>query len=92
VAGLTLLVVIGGGSIATAVVNLVSARGGVVAGLLMGMVLIGWIGGELVFLTQTNIMTWLILAAGVILVALSAPYAIPELDELIGRRHQRQAA
>ena len=57
VAGLTLLVVIGGGCIAAAVVNLANARAGVVAGLIMGVVLIGWIGGELIFLTQTNIMT-----------------------------------
>jgi hypothetical protein len=92
VAGLILLVVIGGGCIATAVVNMVSARIGVVAGLLMGIVLIGWIGGELIFLTQTNIMTWLILASGAILVALSAPYAVLEMDALFGRRHQRQAA
>lgn len=92
VAGLTLLVVIGGGGIAAAVVNLVSARGGVVAGLVMGFVLIGWIGGELLFLTQTNLMTWLILAAGVILVALSAPYALPELDGRVGFGHRRQTA
>jgi hypothetical protein len=91
VAGLTLLVVIGGGCIATAVINIVSARSGFLAGLLMGIVLIGWIGGELIFLTQTNIMTWLILASGVILVALSAPYALLELRATLGRRHQRQA-
>jgi hypothetical protein len=92
VAGLTLLVLIGGGCIAAAVINIVNARAGVVAGLVMGVVLIGWIGGELLFLTQTNIMTWLILASGVILVALSAPYALPGLGARLGGRHERQAA
>lgn len=87
VAGLTLLVVIGGGCIAAAVITLAKPRAGVVAGLIMGVVLIGWIGGELVFLTQTNIMTWIILASGVILVALSAPYALPDLNAFRGRRH-----
>src|SRR5665213_3036471 len=92
VAGLTLLVFIGGGCIATAVVNIVNARTGAVAGLIMGVFLIGWIAGELIFLTQTNIMTWLILASGVILVALSAPYALPELSALVRRGHDRQMA
>lgn len=92
VAGLTLLVVIGGGCVATAVVNIVNARAGVAAGLTMGVVLIGWIGGELLFLTQTSFMTWLILAAGIILVALSAPYALPELNALRARGHERQMA
>ena len=92
VAGLTLLVVIGGGCVATAIVNIVSPRSGVVAGLLMGVVLIGWIGGELIFLTQTNLMTWLILACGVVLVGLSAPYALPQLRALIGHRRMRQTA
>ena len=92
VAGLTLLVVIGGGCIAAAVVNLANARAGVVAGLIMGVVLIGWIGGELIFLTQTNIMTWLILGSGVVLIALSLPYALPELIRLIPRGGRTQAA
>lgn len=91
VAGLLLLVVIGGGSIATAVVNVISRRTGIVAALLMGIVLIGWIAGELVFLTQTNIMTWLILGAGVLLVVLSLPYALPELNRLIPGGGRRQA-
>jgi len=92
VAGLTLLVVIGGGCIAAAVVNIVNARAGVMAGLVMGIVLIGWIAGELVFLTQTSFMTWLILASGVVLVALSAPYALPELTPFLARGQKRQAA
>lgn len=92
VAGLTLLVVIGGGCLATAAINMVNARAGFVAGLIMGIVLIGWIGGELLFLTQTSFMTWLILAAGIVLVALSAPYALPELNARFARGHERQMA
>jgi len=79
VAGLMLLVVIGWGCIATAVLNIVNRRVGTLAALLMGVVLIGWIAGELIFLTQTNIMTWLILGAGVALVGLSLPYALREV-------------
>ena len=79
VAGLILLVVVGVGCLATAVINLISARAGVVAGLLMGIVLVGWIAGELVFMTQTMVMTWVILGSGLVLIALSAPYALPQL-------------
>lgn len=79
VAGLILLVVVGVGSLATAVINLISARAGAVAGLLMGVVLVGWIAGELVFMTQTMVMTWVILGSGLALIALSAPYALPQL-------------
>ena len=92
VAGLLLLVVIGGGSIATAVVNMINRRIGILAALLMGIVLIGWIAGELVFLTQTNVMTWLILGAGVLLVVLSLPYALSEMNRLIPRGSRRQVA
>lgn len=92
VAGLILLVGIGGGSIATAVANIVNGRVGVVAALLMGIVLIGWIAGELLFLTQTNIMTWLILGSGVLLVGLSLPYALTELNRLVALRDRPQAA
>jgi len=92
VAGLMLLVVIGGGCIATAVVNVFNRRAGVLAALLMGVVLIGWIAGELLFLTQTNIMTWLILGAGVALVGLSLPYALPELSRLVPHGGRKQAA
>jgi hypothetical protein len=91
-AGLLLLVVIGGGCIATAAVNAVTERAGVLVALVMGFVLIGWIGGELIFMTQTMVMTWIILACGVILVALSAPYSLPELSALAARRRQRQPA
>lgn len=79
VAGLILLVVVGGGSVATSAINLVSARAGAVAGLLMGIVLVGWIAGELLFMTQTMVMTWVILGSGIALIALSAPYALTEL-------------
>jgi hypothetical protein len=57
-----------------------------------GVVLIGWIGGELIFLTQTNIMTWLILGSGVVLIALSLPYALHELNRLIPHSGRKQAA
>jgi hypothetical protein len=56
---------------------------GIVAALLTGVVLIGWIAGELIFLTQTKFMTWLIVGSGVLLVGLSLPYALPELNRLI---------
>jgi hypothetical protein len=79
VAGLLLLVVVGGGCLATAVVNAVSRRAGAVAGLVMGCVLVGWIAGELVFMNQTMVMTWVILASGVVLIALAAPSAGPVL-------------
>lgn len=92
VAGLMLLVVIGGGCIATAVVNIINKRVGIVAALLMGVVLIGWIAGELIFLTQTNFMTWLILGSGVLLVGLSLPYVLPELNRLIPHSGRKQAA
>ena len=92
VAGLLLLIVIGGGCIATAAVNIANQRVGVVVAMLMGLVLIGWIGGELIFMTQTMVMTWIILASGLVLVALSAPYVLPELNARLARRHPRQAA
>ena len=79
VAGLVLLVVVGGGSLLTAALNVWNARTGVVAALAMGIVLCGWILGELVFLTQTMIMTWVILGSGVALVMLAAPYVVPTL-------------
>jgi len=78
-AGFILLVVVGLGGLLTAAINVMSARVGAVAALLMGFVLIGWIGGELIFLNQTMVMTWIILASGVVLVALAAPYALPAI-------------
>jgi len=69
-------VVVGGGCLLTALVNVYSARTGSFVALGMGIVLVGWIGGELVFLTQTMVMTWVILASGVVLIALAAPYAL----------------
>lgn len=92
VAALLLLAVIGGGSIATAVLNIVNRRLGVMAALLMGIVLVGWIAGELVFMNQTMIMTWAILGSGVVLIALSAPYALPEVQGLVATKHRSQAA
>ena len=91
-AGVLLLVVIGGGCIATAVANIVNERVGVMVALLMGQVLVGWIAGELIFMTQTNLMTWVILGSGVLLLALSGPYALPELIGFLGRRDRRLAA
>ena len=79
VAGLILLIVVGGGCIATALIAAFDRRSAQVAGLIMGVVLVGWIVGELVFMTQTMIMTWAILASGIVLILLSAPYVFPAL-------------
>ena len=92
VAGLVLLVVVGGGGIATAVLNCFNFRLGSVVALVLGIVLVGWIAGELVFLTQTMIMTWIILGCGVILAALSAPYALPEIRVFMGGGRHAAAA
>lgn len=78
-AGLLLLVVIGGGCLATAVVAAWSGRLAAPAGMLMGVVLIGWIAGELVFMTETMVMTWIILGSGLALVLLALPYVAPAL-------------
>ena len=86
VAGLLLLVVVGGGCLATAVVNALSRRAGAVASLVMGCVLVGWIAGELVFMNQTMVMTWVILGSGILLIALSAPPAWPVLTRSTGHR------
>jgi hypothetical protein len=91
VAGFLLLVVVGGGCLATAVVNILSQRAGAVVSLIMGCVLVGWIAGELVFMNQTMIMTWIILGTGILLIALSAPYAWPVVSAFFGG-HRRQAA
>jgi len=73
VAGLLLLVVIGGGCLVTAVVNAINQRTGAMAAMIMGAVLCGWILGELLFMTETMVMTWIILGSGVVLIALAAP-------------------
>ena len=86
VAGLILLLVVGVGCLATAAINLISARAGAMAGLLMGIVLVGWIAGELVFMTQTMVMTWVILGSGLALIALSAPFALPQLRTRLAHR------
>jgi hypothetical protein len=86
VAGLLLLVVVGGGCLVTACIAAFNERAGWMAGLLMGFVLVGWIGGELVFMSQTMVMTWIILGAGLVLIALTAPFALPELKTLVTER------
>jgi len=73
VAGLVLLVVIGAGGVAVAIASALSARLAPVLSLIGGLVLVGWIAFELVFLTQTMVMTWIILGAGLVLIALAAP-------------------
>lgn len=92
VAGVLLLVVVGLGSLATAVVNVVSRRAGAVTAFVMGFGLIGWIAGELVFVSGTMMLTWIILGSGVVLVALSAPYALPELRRLAVRPSRPRVA
>ncbi|MGA7911787.1 MAG: hypothetical protein WCC30_09620 [Candidatus Dormiibacterota bacterium] len=89
VAGFLLMVVVGGGCLASAVVNALSRRVGAVVSLVMGLVLVGWIAGELVFMNQTMVMTWIILASGLVLIALSAPLAWPVLTESISGRRRR---
>jgi hypothetical protein len=84
--GLILLVVIGGGCLLAAVASLTSTKLGPVISLAMGVVLAGWIAGELIFMTQTMILTWVILGAGILLIALSAPYGVPELRAFVARR------
>jgi hypothetical protein len=91
VAGLILLVVIGGGCVVTAIIAALTKTTGPVVALLMGLVLVGWIGGELIFMTQTMVMTWIILGSGLLLVALSAPYALPEVRKL-ARQHRAAVA
>lgn len=86
VAGLLLLVVVGGGCLAAAGIAAFNERAGWIAGLLMGFVLVGWIGGELIFMTETMVMTRIILGAGLVLIALSAPFALPELRRLLTQR------
>lgn len=88
VAGLILLVVVGLGCLATAAVNVVYPRAGAVMALVMGLVLVGWIGGELVFLTQTTVMTWVILGSGLALVLLAAPYAMPVIAAGLSRQER----
>jgi hypothetical protein len=73
VPGVILLVVIGLGGVLTAAVNVADARRGPFFALAYGLVLVGWIVGELVFMTQTMVLTWLILGVGVVLIALALP-------------------
>jgi hypothetical protein len=75
--GLILFAVIGIGGVLTAAVNVADARAGAVAALAYGIILVGWILGELLFLTQTMVLTWVMLAAGLVVAALAAPYALP---------------
>jgi hypothetical protein len=82
VAGLLLLLVVGGGCLATAALVAISRRFYAIGGMAMGVVLVGWIAGELVFMNQTMVMTWIILGSGLALIALSAPYAVSEAKAL----------
>ncbi|HET9782896.1 MAG TPA: hypothetical protein VFR33_14085 [Candidatus Dormibacteraeota bacterium] len=91
VAGVLLLVVVGGGCLVTAGIAAFNERAGWIAGLLMGFVLVGWIVGELIFMTETMVMTWIILGAGLLLIGLSAPFALPELKTLISQRAHTKA-
>jgi hypothetical protein len=90
-AGLLLLVVVGLGSLVTAGIAAYSKRAYPIATLVMGFVLVGWIGGELVFMNQTMVMTWVILGSGLVLIALSAPYALPKLQEYVVRARRQVA-
>jgi hypothetical protein len=90
--GLILLVVIGGGGVLTAVVNVANARLGPFAALAYGLVLVGWILGELVFMTQTMVLTWVVLGAGLLLVALAAPGVLHALKERMGWQGGQPAA
>ena len=89
VAGLVLLVVVAGGCLATAVIDVFDRDAGAIAGLVMGVVLVGWIAGELLFMTQTMFLTWVILGSGVVMAILAAPVALPLLRG--GRRSARAA-
>lgn len=92
VAGFLLMVVVGGGCLATAVVNTLSRQAGAAVSLVMGCVLVGWIAGELVFMNQTMVMTWVILGSGIVLIVLSAPLAWPVLTRSIGNRVDSKTA
>ena len=92
VPGMVLLLGIGVGGVLAAVVNVLDARLGPFAGFAYGLVLVGWIAGELVFMTQTMVLTWVILAAGLVLVALTAPQVLPVLRERLGHRGRRTSA
>ena len=86
VAGFVLLVVVGGGCLLTAAIAAASERWAWMVSFVMGVVLVGWIAFELLFLTQTMIMTWIILGAGILLVALSLPGTLPMLRRSAGGR------
>src|SRR5207244_8557329 len=86
VPGLLLLVVIGVGGVLTAVVNILDDRLGPFAALGYGAILVGWILGELLFMTQTMVLTWVILATGAVLIALAAPGVLSVLRERVRRR------
>ena len=91
-AGLILMVVIGAGGVATAVAAIADDGIGVLASLAYGIVLVGWIAGELIFLTQTMLLTWVILGSGVLLIALAAPYAWAQVRAALGSGRRFGAA
>lgn len=85
VPGLILLVVIGLGGVVTAVVNIADDRLGPFAAVAYGAILVGWIVGELVFMTQTMLLTWVILGTGGVLIALAAPRVLSRFRERASR-------
>jgi len=87
--GLILLLVIGGGGVVTAALYVADVRLGSMVALAYGLVLVGWIVGELVFMTQTMVLTWVILAAGVVVAVLAAPEALPALRERLAGPHRQ---
>lgn len=92
VPGLILLLMIGVGGVLTAAVNVADGRLGSIAALAYGLILVGWILGELWFLTQTMVLTWVILATGALLVAVGAPDALPALRERFRRQRRQPSA
>ncbi|TMC09121.1 MAG: hypothetical protein E6J41_11305 [Chloroflexi bacterium] len=87
--GLILLLVIGVGGVLTATLNVADNRLASVVALAYGLVLVGWIAGELVFMTQTMVLTWVILAAGVVVAVLAAPDALPALRDRLAGPHRQ---
>ena len=92
VPGLILLLMIGVGGVLTAAVNVADGRLGSIAALAYGLILVGWILGELWFLTQTMVLTWVILATGALLAAVGAPDSLPALRERFRRQRRQPSA
>lgn len=96
VPGLILLLVIGVGGVLVAIVNVVDRKVGSYAALAYGLVLVGWIAGELFFLAQTMVLTWVILGAGVFPVVLGVPRVVAfrgsASDQVVAARPRAIAA